>query len=101
MVDITKIPEEELNNDYRIAHNERQFCEMAMFAGLKEYNGVDLAEQIMKANTIMEKIMSEINRRGLTPLVPDGFPPSHRDEPFCECDFCMGFNSRKPTAGKA
>jgi len=71
MVDITKISEEELNNDYRIAHNERQFCEMAMFAGLKEYNGVDLAEQIMKANTIMEKIMSEINRRGLTQRVPD------------------------------
>lgn len=23
-----------------------------------------------------------------------GFPPSHRDEPFCECDVCMGFVSR-------
>jgi len=22
-----------------------------------------------------------------------GFPPSHRDEPFCECDVCMGFVS--------
>lgn len=23
----------------------------------------------------------------------DGFPPSHRDEPFCECSVCMGFVS--------
>lgn len=34
-------------------------------------------------------------------LAPDGFPPSHRDDPFCECSFCMGFVSRKPAAGKA
>ena len=34
-------------------------------------------------------------------LAPDGFPPSHRDEPFCECDVCMGFVSRKSAAGKA
>ncbi len=34
-------------------------------------------------------------------LAPDGFPPSHRDDPFCECNFCMGFVSRKPAAGKA
>jgi len=34
-------------------------------------------------------------------LAPDGFPPSHRDYPFCECSVCMGFVSRKPAAGKA
>lgn len=34
-------------------------------------------------------------------LALDGFPPSHRDDPFCECSVCMGFISRKKAASKA
>lgn len=27
-------------------------------------------------------------------LALDGFPPSHRDKPFCECSVCMGLEDK-------
>lgn len=66
MIDITKIPEEELRKDLEDSYADILACEAALRLGLESYSGGKVEHRLNSNKYFVEVITAELQRRGLS-----------------------------------